>query len=148
MLERFDFTGREALRRAVAVAVKGYSARVRSEHLLLALLDDPAVVEVLLHMAITPTDLREALEPCTGGDAVFLDDGLRLAADVREAVRATLEELDGLGHARAGAAHLLLGILSAATGVGADVFERHGATVDALRREVLELMAAEDAGAA
>jgi len=148
MLDSFDMGGQECLRRACVVAGRMHIRLVQSEHLLLALLEDPAAVDVLLHMAIAPTDLRAELEQCMGGESVFLDDALLLAADTREVVRATLEELDGLGHAQAGAAHLLLGILSAGIGLGAEVLEWHGATVDALRQEVLEVLASEDAGAA
>ena len=141
ILDRFDCEASRTLERAREEALQLNHGCVGSEHVLLGLLGDPHVVELLMRMGITATDVRASVcgRVARGARPVF-DDVLPYSAHAREVFYCTLEESDGFGHTSARNPHLLLGLVKEPEGLGGRVLEEFGGNLDGMRHEVLEFL--------
>lgn len=120
---------------------------VKTEHLLLALLDDAEVVDLLHRSGITRSDLVSAIHArIVAGSHPCLDDPPSMAAEIDEVLAATFEEAAGFGHRRVHNGHLLLGLVKEPDGMGGRLLEGLGATLDGMRHELLEFFAEVDDG--
>ncbi|MEM7206151.1 MAG: Clp protease N-terminal domain-containing protein [Planctomycetota bacterium] len=142
MSDRLDHDTRLVLERARDAAAGWGETAVASEHLLLGLLADPALVDLFFRLGVTRADVHRAIGLRVHPAALpAIDRDLPLGMDATDALRAALEEADGFGHATIRTGHLLLGLVRESEGVAGRVLEAFGATVDGLRHEVLEYWA-------
>ena len=144
MLERFDSAGRLVLIRAQAEARRFGRRAVGSEHLLLGLLEEPSAASLLFDTGITIDEVRFTVEQIAQRGVPTLDEGLPFDDEALDVFDAAAEEADGFGHEVVGGAHLLLGLIKEPFGLGGRVLEAHGAALDGMRHEALELIACDD----
>jgi ATP-dependent Clp protease ATP-binding subunit ClpA len=114
---------------------------VRTEHLLLAILQRPTAVvaRVLSHFNVDPADLTAAIEQRFGppaGAAVPEDPPLPYAPDAKKAIEVAMAEAQW-NHVDQD--HLLLGILSAPVDEAADMLRERGIDVEAARRLLMQV---------
>lgn len=152
MTDRFDVEIKVVLNRAREEAARLNHDRVRSEHILLALLRDRRMTDLLFRLGMTKSDIRSAVERrVERGPRLIIDDIAFEPDELQDICDSTLEEVDGFGHGVARNCHLLLGLLKLTDGVACAVLESFGTTLDTARHEVLEFFAeleAEQPGAA
>jgi hypothetical protein len=140
--ERFTMRAREALDRAHAVAEELGHNYIGTEHELLALYDVPGALSaraltdlgvardaveraVLAHVARGPVPVRGPL-PFTPRARKVLEESVNAAVD--------------LGHNYVGTEHLLLGLFRGQDGIALHVLEELGATREAVKAKVVELL--------
>jgi hypothetical protein len=144
-MERFTGRARHAVAAARQLAERHGRDQVGSEHLLLALFEDPGGLgaQALAAMSVSADDVRAAIEaldtsetaavPAAGEQARFSPDG-RLV--LRDALVAALE----LGHNYIGTEHLLLGIYRNAGSPAAVILARAGATEEQALQLITEML--------
>jgi len=142
--ERFD----ESARRVVVLAqeeardVLGHDY-VGTEHLLLGLVQvDGIAADVLLQVGVEVAAAREHLLAIVGRGNGAASENLPFTPRAKHvlelALRASLEH----GHNEIGTEHVLLGLLSERDGLAMPVLSRFGVEPEAVRRAVLQAMAA------
>jgi ATP-dependent Clp protease ATP-binding subunit ClpC len=137
-LEHFTARSRTAVANAVRRARDSGLSRMRTEHLLLGILDEGGnlAVQVLRSLEIEPDDLREDLDARSSvGDEVPQDPPQPDDA-AAEALQAALAESISMGHNYIGCEHLLLGLVVEAHGVAGEVLRSRGVDARIARRTV------------
>ena len=140
----------QSAQRALALASEearslGHSY-IGTEHLLLGLLKEGAVIEVLGFLSIAPNKVREQVICVVGSKEAVTRDRRPLTPRARRALELASEEALRLGHDHVVAGHVLLGLVRGSAGVAAQVLYKLGAHPDGVRREMSRAL--EDSGEA
>jgi hypothetical protein len=145
-MDRFDkFTdrAREVLTQAQDEAQRFNHIHIGTEHLLLGLLrvEDGLAARVLRELGVELPRVRTAVEFIMqrGDRPVAGEVGLTPAA--KRVIELAIDESRRLGHRYIGTQHLLLGLVREGEGVAAGVLESFGVTLDAVRHEIVHLLA-------
>jgi ATP-dependent Clp protease ATP-binding subunit ClpC len=138
MFERYTETARRALFFARYEASQLGSITIETEHLLLGLVREGAVLKGLLPM---PLDrLRRDIEarvPFQKRISTSVE--IPFSAETKRALQFAAQEADALGHAHIGSEHLLLGLLREEHSGAASTLAAHGAQLDDIRKQVASL---------
>lgn len=137
------------LARAAFHAARLHHGRVQSEHVLLALLEDPTAVDVLRRSGLTAMDLADSIHRrvpvgCRLDAGVSADFPESPSVEVTEVSLCAQEEAEGFGHAAPNALHGLIALLREPEGMAGRLLESYGVGVDPLRHDVLECVASYD----
>src|SRR5947209_8312662 len=145
--ERLGMPARRAVQRAETDAAARGLRQATPDVLLLALLaeTDGVPVRALIATGVQLGDVREVLSAALDGGPP-LHERSPLDAAAREGVILGVNEARRAGFEQAGAGHILLGVLEARTGTGAQLLTRRGARLRTLRALMheLELLGCDD----
>ena len=138
MFERYTESARRALFFARYEASQFGSISIETEHLLLGLVRQGAVVKALLPVPLER--LRREVE----GRVVFKEKvstsvEMPFSAETKRVLQFAAEEADALRHAHIGSEHLLLGLLREDHSGAASVLVAQGIRLGDVRREVEKL---------
>ena len=142
IFEGFDESGKRVVGAAHAEALRANHNYIGTEHLLCGLLvadaNGPAGRALARHgVALDKT--RTALEFIVGrGDAVVTPTETTLSPRTKKVLELSVAEAHRLGRAQAGAAEILLGLITEGQGIASGIIESLGVRLDALRATVLE----------
>lgn len=140
--ERLTRRARQALHFANEEAQALNHSYVGAEHILLGLVREGAGVAawVLDDMGVRLIQARETV-------AALVDPGdgeqrtnQQLSNSARSVIAYAMQEADRLGHAYVGTEHLLLGLLRDTESVAIEVLSRMGASLDAVRAQVMDVV--------
>jgi ATP-dependent Clp protease ATP-binding subunit ClpA len=132
----FDDAARDALGGATAEAQKANVGAVHAEHLLYALLADPAgpAARAFQRLGHEPDVVRRRMQHASPPRACGLRAPvLPFADDVKGAIEFAMREARAAGLHQVGAGELLLGVLQSPMGIPARVFGQMEITATALR---------------
>ncbi|CAM5471161.1 hypothetical protein GCM10010329_31110 [Streptomyces spiroverticillatus] len=136
---------RTVLRLAAERARDTGAPRMRTEHLLRALLDENTnlALHVLRAMEIDPAQVRRDLDLSIPADARPEPDNdpRRYDPNAANALELTVTEATSLGHNYVGCEHLLLGLVTEPDGVAGQVLRGLGAEPKLVRRAVVAALA-------
>ena len=138
MFERYTEPARRSLFYARYEAVE-YGVKVmEAEHLLLGLLrEDQTFLTRFLPKEVTAETIRSQVEEETGmRKGAFKFAELPFSSSAKQVLRYAQEESDALSQEQAGLEHLLLGLLREEGTVVANVLQRNGLKIDAVRWDV------------
>jgi ATP-dependent Clp protease ATP-binding subunit ClpC len=136
--ERFTERARTALTLAQDEAVRHRHGYIGTKHLLVGLLAGRGgtAADALAELGLGVEDARRQLD-------MMIDEGeqaplgeMGLTAQAKQAIRASVEEADRLGHRDVGTEHLLLGLLADADAVAVRIVESLGASRRDLRQAI------------
>lgn len=132
-----------ALAREHAVALK--HEYVGTEHLLLGLLDDDGIPSMIFERGGVTPDRIEQLVKTTlkQGKATHARPDLPYTSQAKRTLELSMREARDLNHSYIGTEHLLLGLLREEQGIGAQVLNSVGITLDGARAETLRALEAE-----
>jgi len=113
---------------------------IGTEHILLGLARDTQLTtgRLLRDLGAELNKVRNAVEFIIGRGDRPLDETPALTPRARRVVILALDEADRLGHAQAGAEHLLLGIIREGEGIASGVMESLVVNTDWMRTQLLE----------
>jgi ATP-dependent Clp protease ATP-binding subunit ClpA len=113
---------------------------IGTEHILLGLARDTQLTtgRLLRDLGADLTRVRDAVEFIIGRGDRPLDETPPLTPRARRVVILALDEADSLGHAQAGAEHLLLGIIREGEGIASGVMESLVVNTDRMRTQLLQ----------
>ena len=138
---RWTPRARLALQEAADAAARLGQGFVGTEHLLLGICKEENLAGVALDaLGIQAAALVETMQARIGAHRSVPSDGLPFTPLARRALEMTFREALRLGHNYVGTEHLLIA-LAGGEGMGGDVLREAGADADAIRREVLRLLA-------
>jgi ATP-dependent Clp protease ATP-binding subunit ClpC len=143
MFERFTDRARLAVVQAQAEARTLDHDQVRTEHLLLSLVEESVggvAAKALEALSIGPAALRQRVAELTGRDEHAPSGHIPFDAGAKKTLELALRESTGLGHRYIGTEHLLLGLIQEGDGVAAQVLTGLGADLDGARAEVIRLL--------
>jgi ATP-dependent Clp protease ATP-binding subunit ClpC len=143
MFKRFTDRARLAVVQAQAEAGTLDHDHVRTEHLLLSLVDDSiggVAAKVLESLRIGPAAVRQRVTELTGRDEHAPSGHIPFAPEAKKALELALREATGLGHRYIGTEHILLGLIQESDGVAAQVLTGLGADLDGVRAQVIRLL--------
>lgn len=137
---RFTADVRRLLRSAQDHTRRLGHGAVDTVHLLLALTEesDRAVGSVLASEGVTLDELRGAALARTGSGAFPTQTSIPYSPQATLVFELAAGEADLLGHERIGPEHILLGVLSEGSGLGARVLSDVGAHLPRVRQRVAE----------
>ena len=140
MFERFTDRARRVVVAAQDEARLLGHNHIGSEHLLLGLLDVPGGVALLVleSAGITAEAARVQLEEITGSGSKSPKGHIPFTPQAKKVLELSLREALQQGKGYIGTEHILLAVIRDADGVGAQILERLGWTLPALRQRVLE----------
>ena len=138
MFERYTETGRRALFVARFEASRFGSSKIETEHLLLGLLREDAVLvnrflmseisdSYIRHQILTLTPTRES--PPTSQDIPLSDES-------KSTLSFAAQEADALGQQHIGTEHLMLGLMRTQDCFAARILRERGAEIEVIRREL------------
>jgi ATP-dependent Clp protease ATP-binding subunit ClpA len=146
-MERFTGRARHAVAAARRLATGLGSDQVGSEHLLLALFEDPGglAAQALAAMSVRADDVRAAVEALgkpetTAAQAATAGEDARFSPDGRLVLRDALVVALELGHNYIGTEHLLLGLYRNPGSPAAVILASAGATEDQAREAITEML--------
>ncbi len=149
MMNGYNFT--ESVRHVLAIAreeaVGLHHEYVGTEHILLGLgtEGEGVGVHVLQSLGVSTYDIRqtiiEILKP--GRSEKVIGPDLPYTSRAKRVLELALKEARDLNHSYVGTEHLLLGLLAEEKGIAAQVLNHHGATLDAVRAEVVRVLGSE-----
>ncbi len=133
-------------------AAASAGTRVRTEHVLAALMDaDSMAVRLLQPLDITPRQVEGALQrrvqhepaPAAPADAEVsaAADQPRLSPEVAKVIELAGNESSGLGNSYVGSEHLMLGLIAEPDGIAGSVLRSLGADLRVTRRMVAAALA-------
>lgn len=141
-LQRFTQRARTAVKNAASLARQSGADKVRTEHLLLGILDENSnlALQVLRSMDIEPDDLREELADTI---AVAGAESTTRQFDEPTATAMTnaLSEAISMAHNYIGCEHLLLGLIAEPDGAAGTVLRSRGAELRVTRKAVSAMLA-------
>ncbi len=146
LFSRFSPRARAAVAGAEAEARTAGFRQVRTEHLLLGVLDQPdnLALGVLESLDIEPPDLRAELAASMPRPPAVAKPGTgraRFSAEAKSTLEAALKEALGFGHNYIGCEHLLLGLLATEEGLASQVMRQMGLELRTTRRAVASVLA-------
>jgi ATP-dependent Clp protease ATP-binding subunit ClpC len=141
MFERFTDRARRAVVAAQEEARMLGHNHIGSEHLLLGLLHDPAS---LARRALDPTGItleaaRAQVEELAGPGGKALSGHIPFTQRAKKILELSLREALEQQKGYIGTEHLLLGLIRDSSGGGAQILERLGGSLSALRQRVIEV---------
>jgi ATP-dependent Clp protease ATP-binding subunit ClpA len=136
--KHFTDDAREALALASQEAQLLYHGSIRTEHLLLGLLQEGgAAVKVLKDLGVGPAEVRQGVEAMArAGTAEGLTGKPTLSRLAKSAIKAARTEARGFNTHEVGTEHLLLGLLRSRRGVAAEVLKALGLELEDARKQV------------
>jgi ATP-dependent Clp protease ATP-binding subunit ClpC len=137
----FDDDARDALGGATAQAQRGHASAVHAEHLLLALLEDPAGLagRALARLGFPPQQIVQRVERAAPTRPWGLHTPvLPYADDTKGSIEFAMREARIAGLHRVGAGELLLGVLQSPQGLPRRVLAHLEITPEALRSAIRE----------
>lgn len=142
-LSRFTAKARGAVRTAARLAREAGAARVRTEHLLLGILDEGTnlAVQVLKTMEIEPDDVRDdlAAKAAVGTDAQ--SQTRQFDEHTAQVMKNALSEALSMAHNYIGCEHLLLGLVGEPDGAAGSALRARGAELRLTRKAVSAMLA-------
>lgn len=134
-LSRFTVRARAVLRRAQEEAERLHDTSVRTEHLLLALVEEPEATagRVLTTLGLDLATVREAVERVITPAAAPRGGQPTLSPQAQRALELAVAEARRLNQRLIGTEHLLVGLLQEGEGLAAVVLASLGVTVDQVR---------------
>ncbi len=143
-LERFTPRARQALTSAESVARELGHATLGTEHLLVALFDDPDAIsaKILERLGMRRAAVAEAVLADFGAGAEAVTGAIPYRPEAAEALQGALAEALALGHNYIGTEHLLLSLFRDPQTAAARLLAAAGATHDLARDHLADLLAA------
>ena len=140
-----DGSGQHVLAVAQDEAIQMNHNYIGTEHLLVGLIrsdaDGPAG-RALTRLGITLDKARTALEFIVGrGEAPTSPSEITMSPRTRKVLELAMDEARLLGHTKAGAAEICLGLIREGQGIASGIIESLGVTLDAARNAVLAELA-------
>jgi ATP-dependent Clp protease ATP-binding subunit ClpA len=147
--DALDDSGKRVLAIAQDEAIRMNHNYIGTEHLLLGLLrgdaDGPAG-RALTRLGVTLDKARTAARFIIGqGDAPTSPSEITLSPRTRKVLELAMDEARKLGHAKAGAAEICLGLIREGQGIASGIIESLGVTLDAARNAVIGELAGQPA---
>jgi DNA-binding CsgD family transcriptional regulator len=117
---------------------------IGTEHLLLGLLhtEDGAAARVLASLAVTPDRVRAEVERIVGRGGEARAGRIPFTPRSKKVLELAVREAQAPGDDFIGTEHILLGLLAEGEGVAVEILELLGATPEAVRMKLEELLAA------
>jgi len=143
--DRFDkFTerARKVLRLAQEEAQRLQHNYIGTEHLLLGLVREGEGVagKVLTSLDVDLEKVRKAVEDIIGrGDRIVLGE-IGLTPRAKKVIELAVDEARLLNHHYIGTEHLLLGLIREGNGIGADVLESFGLSLQEVRAKTIQVL--------
>ena len=141
MLDRFTERAKKVMMLAGQEAQRLGHGYLGTEHLLLGLIHEGEGVaaKALASMNIQLAHVRSQVEAMIGrGDGQAQQ--IQYTPRSKKVIELSVEEAQRLGHNYVGTEHLLLGLISEGEGVAAQVLNKLGADINAVRQRVIELL--------
>ena len=143
--DALDGSGQHVLAVAQDEAIQMNHNYIGTEHLLLGLIrsdaDGPAG-RALARLGITLDKARTALEFIVGrGEAPTSPSEITMSPRTRKVLELAMDEARTLGHPKAGAAEICLGLIREGQGIASGIIESLGVTLDTARSAVLAELA-------
>ena len=138
MFERYTESARRTLFFSRYEASQLGSVAIESEHLLLGLIREPAILRALLSVPLEPLR-RDIAAGLTLKEKLSTSVEIPFSAEAKRALQFAAAEADALGHGHIGNEHLLLGLLREDHSRTASVLVAHGAHLGDLRKQVAAL---------
>jgi ATP-dependent Clp protease ATP-binding subunit ClpC len=144
MFERFTDQARRVVVQAQEEARTLGHNYIGTEHILLGLLGEPegAAAQALSALGIS-LDLdaaREQVVEIAGPGTGQLSGHVPFTPRTKKVLELSLREAQRLGHDHIGTEHILLGLVREGEGVGAQILERRGASLDRVQAQVLAIV--------
>ena len=123
LLSRFNARGRQVVAVAQEEAVSLDASALEPEHILLALMREPATLASLIlgHAGLTYEDVRATVETSVRSGSPGTGDPMRFSPGAKKALELALRESINLRALEIGPEHLMLGVARAAEGVTAQI---------------------------
>lgn len=140
-MERFTQRARRVLSLAYQEAERTHQSAIRTEHLLIGLVEEDGGVagRVLREMGLELDRVREMVLRLTGEGKNPPDIKLELSEDTQQVLEYAVEEARRLGHHYIGTEHLLLALVRQ-EGTAVEALRRLGVTPDELRRQIRRVL--------
>ena len=139
MFERFTDQARRVVVQAQEEARTLGHNYIGTEHILLGLLSEhegPAA-QVLSSLGINQDTAREQVVEIAGAGTGQQGGHIPFTPRTKKVLELSLREAQRLGHDHIGTEHILLGLVREGDGVGAQILERQGASMDRVQEQVL-----------
>ncbi|SDM12417.1 Clp protease N-terminal domain-containing protein, partial [Arthrobacter sp. ok362] len=145
MFERFTDRARRVVVLAQEEARRLNHNYIGTEHLLLGLIHEGEGVaaKALESLGVSLDGVREQVQEITGQGQRSPSRGIPFTQRAKKVLELALREALGLGHARVGTEHILLGIIRDGEGVAAQVLVKLGADLNRVRQQVIRLLPGE-----
>ena len=143
--DRFNESAKRVLALAQNEAILHNHNYIGTEHLLAGLLEDgdTLAARALQSLGIERAKVRKAIDFIIGrGEQATHASEITLSPRTKKVIELAIDEARRMGHARAGAEHMLLGLVREGEGIASGIIESLGATMPMVRAKVLELLAA------
>jgi len=142
--ERFSDAAKKSLTLAHQEAEHSHHSYIGSEHILLALLQEPHTVayEVLQRLGVELGAVRVAIETLLGSREGMVIQQRIPTSRVKKIIELSIQEAKYSGEKQVGTGHLLLGILLEGEGIAAHVLDDAGAKLSAVH-EMTDVIARE-----
>ncbi len=140
--DRFTEQARRVLKFSQDEAQRFQHNYVGTEHLLLGLVREGEGVagQVLANLGVRLDKVRSAVEFIIGhGDRIVLSE-IGLTPRAKKVIELAVDEARRLDHHYIGTEHLLLGLLREGEGIGAEVLEKLGVTLEKARLETQQIL--------
>src|ERR1700730_9556667 len=139
IFERYTEKARRTMHLAKCEADGFGSTEVSTEHILLALLNDPAFVRDSMQ-GVSESEIRDAINVrIPRGEPNPLPHDLPLSEEARTAVVLAREEADRLGHRHVRNEHILLAVVRCESSHTAQLLTQRGISADKLRLQIKAL---------
>ena len=135
-LRKFSAPARRVLERAQEEATRFGQNYVGTEHLLLALTDDPTTVEVLKRLGADAATVRGAVETIIRRDDFAATSQAGLTDQAKAVISYAVDEVRKDGASEIAVRHLLIGLLREEDGIAAAVLSMFHIGLKTLRQEV------------
>ncbi|MBC7092701.1 ATP-dependent Clp protease ATP-binding subunit [Candidatus Bipolaricaulota bacterium] len=136
---------RDLLQKAARTAVEFGKREVDTEHVLHAITESDVVQRILKRVNLSPDDIRGYIEHNAPRGDLKAEKGETVRVGISPRVKGVLEQAfltsRDFGHRYVGPEHLLVALVEEPDGFGGDVLRRYGLTPEAVRREVLKVVA-------
>ena len=140
-MERFTARARRVLSLAHQEAERMNQPRVGTEHMLLGMIQENGGVasRVLQDLGLEIDRVREIIDRLTehGSEKPAQ---IELGADTQQVLELAIDEARRMGHHYIGTEHLLLGLISANTGLVVDALKKLGITQEQIRRQTRRVL--------
>jgi ATP-dependent Clp protease ATP-binding subunit ClpC len=148
MFERFTDRARRVVVLAQQEARHLNHNYLGTEHILLGLVHEGEGVaaKALESLEISAEVVRQQVEEIIGRGTKASEPRIPFTPQAKKVLELSLREAKGLGHDYIGTEHILLGVIREAEGVAAQVLQKLGAHLDAVRKAVLDILAAHSGG--
>ena len=139
MFERFTDQARRVVVQAQEEARAFGHNYIGTEHILLGLLSEREgmAAQVLSFLEISLDAAREQVVEIAGAGTGQLSGHVPFTPRTKKVLELSLREAQRLGHDHIGTEHILLGLVREGDGVGVQILQRQGASLDRVQEQVL-----------